>query len=469
MLVSRACTMLSSSPVVLLYRSWARQSVCRKHELLRYMSCSAKAHAKESSHAKNTAHGFHSDEQDVITFESLGVRTPIAESLRAAFPDVQKPTTMQRKLISAVVGKQDILLQDFTGTGKWVVPPSHNAVTETNAFSRSFGLLLGLLSKPRISRYDPEKGKGHAKQGITTLLIVPHRDLAYQFLHWLHHMLTSAGEPAPYALASIAQVLVRGSPPENLKSSSPRILEAIVNPSSSGISVLREHPPHILIATPTALLDVLRREAEVLQLSTLTTVVVDEVDSLLQTVPQKGSKHAKEKAERLNERHPPVLKTVLDVLYSNTKTNASSSFRKRLLEVNLAPVHRPQLIMLSATMRNRLRTAFFGAFGWFRRGKVLKLIKASSSSLAAHGLNRTIAHHVLVVSQDGSVNNIPGACKARAIPSDSSENANSYAEDEEDEFIFDEDDETPLDDETNMGGCNQLSCYYSFVDSLSCN
>lgn len=122
-----------SSPL-LLYRSWARQSVCRKHELLRYMSCSAKAHAKESSHAKSPGHDFHRDEQDIVTFESLGVRTPIAESLRAAFPDVQKPTTMQRKLISAVVGKQDILLQDFTGTGKWVVPPSHNAVTESIIF-----------------------------------------------------------------------------------------------------------------------------------------------------------------------------------------------------------------------------------------------------------------------------------------------------------------------------------------------
>ncbi|OAX44180.1 P-loop containing nucleoside triphosphate hydrolase protein, partial [Rhizopogon vinicolor AM-OR11-026] len=415
---------LSSSPVALLYRSWARQSVCRNHAVLRYMSRSAEAHV---NHVKSTGQGLHSSEQDVVTFESLGVRPPIAASLRAAFPDVQQPTTMQRKLISAVVGKQDILLQDFTGTGK------------------SFGLLLGLLSKPRISIYDPEKGKGEAKQGITTLLIVPHRDLAYQFLHWLHHMLTSAGEPAPYALASIAQVLVRGSPPENLKSSSPRILEAIVNPSSSGISVLREHPPHILIATPTAFIDVLRKEPEVLQLSTLSTVVVDEVDSLLQAVPQKGSKHAKEKAERLNERHPPVLKTVLDVLYSSTKTSGSHPLRRRLLEMKLAPVHRPQLIMLSATMRNRLRTAFFGAFGWFIRGKVLKLIKASSSTRAAHGLNRTITHHVLVVSQDGSVKNIPGASKARALPSDS-----SYTEGEDDEFIFDEDDETPLDNETDM-------------------
>jgi superfamily II DNA/RNA helicase len=345
---------------------------------------------------------------------------------------------MQRKMISAVMGTQDILLQDFTGTGK------------------SFGLLLALLSKPRISRYDPKKGKDHAIKGITTLLIVPHRDLAYQFLHWLHHMLTSAGDTGPYSLASIAQVLVRGSPPKNLTNSSPRILEAIVNPSSSGISVLRDYPPHILIATPTALMDVLRKEPEVLQLSTLSTVVVDEVDWLLQAVPQKGSKYGTEKKARVNQkRHPEVLKIVLDVLYTSTKTNTPTVLRKSLLKMKLAPIHRPQLIMLSATMRNRLRTAFFGAYGWFKRGKVLKLIKASSGSRPAHGLNRTITHHVLVMSQDGSVKNIAGARKARPpTPSDSSEHASScreHDEEEEEEFIFDEDDEILLDEaDTNM-------------------
>ncbi|KAG2369431.1 P-loop containing nucleoside triphosphate hydrolase protein [Suillus spraguei] len=421
----------SPPAVALLYRSWARQSVCRKHGLLRYMSCSSEVHTKELLHVNSTKQA-----PLDVTFESLGVGTPIAAALRAAFPDVQQPTTMQRKMIPAVVGKQDILLQDFTGTGK------------------SFGLLLGLLSKPRISRYDPKKGKDHATKGITTLLIVPHRDLAYQFLHWLHHMLTSAGEPSPYSLASIAQVLVRGSQPKNLTTSSPRILEAIVNPSSSGISVLRDYPPHILIATPTALVDVLRKEPEVLQLSTLSTVVVDEVDWLLQDVPQKGpkgSKYASEKKARANQKHPGALKTMLDILYTSTKTNESNLLRKRLLKMKLAPIHRPQLIMLSATMRNRLRTAFFGAFGWFKRGKVLKLIKASSGSRPAHGLNRTITHHVLVMSQDGSVKNIAGARKARApAPSDLSEHASACGEqDEEEEFFFDEDDEAPLDDETD--------------------
>lgn len=227
-----------------------------------------------------------------------------------------------------------------------------------------------------------------------------------------------------------------------------------MNPSSSGLSMLRKYPPHILIATPTALMDVLRKEPEVLQLSTLSTVVVDEVDWLLQALPQKSSKYATEKAARANQKHPDVLKTVMDVLYTNTKTKMSYPLRKRLLKMKLAPIDRPQLIMLSATMRNKLRTAFFGAYGWFRRGKVLKLIKPSSGSRPAHGLNRTITHHVLVMSQDGSVKNITGARKARV--SDVSEHESSCGEqdEEEEEFIFDEDDEAPLDDETDTSEGN---------------
>jgi uncharacterized protein (AIM24 family) len=115
--MSRVRMSFPSPPTVaLLYRSWARQSVCRKHGLLRYMSRSLDAHNKELLHANSTGKA----PRDV-TFESLGVGTPIVTALRAAFPDVQQPTTMQRKMISAVMGTQDILLQDFTGTGKCVL------------------------------------------------------------------------------------------------------------------------------------------------------------------------------------------------------------------------------------------------------------------------------------------------------------------------------------------------------------
>lgn len=117
LVMSRVRMRFPSPPAVaLLYRRWARQSVCRKHGLLRYMSRSLETHIKEPLHKNSTGQA-----PLGVTFESLGVGAPIAAALRVAFPDVQQPTTMQRKMIPAVVGKQDILLQDFTGTGKCVL------------------------------------------------------------------------------------------------------------------------------------------------------------------------------------------------------------------------------------------------------------------------------------------------------------------------------------------------------------
>lgn len=54
------------------------------------------------------------------TFESAGIRAPIASALRAAFPNVQHPTQTQGQFIPAVLSGKDVLLKDGTGTGKYV-------------------------------------------------------------------------------------------------------------------------------------------------------------------------------------------------------------------------------------------------------------------------------------------------------------------------------------------------------------
>lgn len=59
-------------------------------------------------------------EADQGSFEAAGILPLVATSLRIAFPNVQKPTAMQRKLIRAITKNRDVLLQDDTGTGKCV-------------------------------------------------------------------------------------------------------------------------------------------------------------------------------------------------------------------------------------------------------------------------------------------------------------------------------------------------------------
>jgi superfamily II DNA/RNA helicase len=52
------------------------------------------------------------------TFESAGIRAPIASALRLAFPDVKHPTRAQTEFIPAILSGEDMLLKDATGTGK---------------------------------------------------------------------------------------------------------------------------------------------------------------------------------------------------------------------------------------------------------------------------------------------------------------------------------------------------------------
>lgn len=70
-------------------------------------------------------------EVDQESFEAAGIQPMVAASLRDAFPNVRKPTAMQRKLIRAITKSQDVLLQDDTGTGKCVGWPQ-DAFEETN-------------------------------------------------------------------------------------------------------------------------------------------------------------------------------------------------------------------------------------------------------------------------------------------------------------------------------------------------
>ncbi|KAG9314275.1 hypothetical protein JVU11DRAFT_5063 [Chiua virens] len=92
--------------------------LCTKTILARYLSQQSR---------RNGGTGILSFETDQDSFEAAGVRPAVAASLRIAFPNVQKPTAMQRKLIRGVTKNKDVLLQDDTGTGKWVGPMTGNA------------------------------------------------------------------------------------------------------------------------------------------------------------------------------------------------------------------------------------------------------------------------------------------------------------------------------------------------------
>ncbi|KAG5735953.1 ATP-dependent rRNA helicase RRP3 [Termitomyces sp. T112] len=326
------------------------------------------------------------------TFGDLGLHPPIVASLRAAFPNVKAPTETQANFIPAILSGKDVLLKDETGSGK------------------SFGLVVALLNKPRVS--SPGKKKKSTIRHITSLVLVPHRDLAYQLLHWIERM-TSVTDPPPL-ISTIAQVLVRDGG----------------NHLSDGLRLLRQTPPHILIGTPQAIMDVYNEAPEALQLDHLSSVVVDEVDYLIETVPNKDPNKsyfkATLKAKRKLLAHPGVTRQLLDIVYSQRKkTNAMrkdepgivQELRRR--ELHMYPTEEPQLIFSSATLRRHLNNYLFEESGWLNRDNLLKVRGSGNATIQTkkqaldtnphHGLGGTgISHSVLLVSEDG-ITNIAGA------------------------------------------------------------
>ena len=256
--------------------------------------------------------------------------------------------------------------------------------------------------------------KGRRTVPINSLLLVPHRDLAYQIYHWIerihHHM------PDPPPLSSLAQVLVRDST-VNLE---------------ERVKAIQQDPPHILIGTPQAVYDVVQSDQAALPLERLSTVVVDEVDYLIESVPVISDKYALMKIERRIHKHPGPTRLLLNHIYSTENYRRKDSYQMFQMHNPRGEDHRrddsrgaPQLVMMSATLRNHLKRFLLADSGWFTKEPgMLVRITGDASAHYPKGLKNPIGaedraafsvggtglqHHVLVVTEDGSVANIHGA------------------------------------------------------------
>ncbi|KAG8219723.1 P-loop containing nucleoside triphosphate hydrolase protein [Butyriboletus roseoflavus] len=311
--------------------------------------------------------------------------------------------------------------------------------------------MLALLSKLLARKANSVVGEGNDRTGeaLNGLLIVPHRDLAYQYLHWIHHMTLPEGDMLPLSLTNYAQVLVRHVNKSTLQDLPVRMQEAIRS-ASSDQDLLIHKPPHILIATPNAVLKLIEGHPEVFRLATSSTVMVDEVDALLRVPNSKLPKERRRASQKKLDKHIPDLVRILDRLYPRSRDKQRShSIRVESPELGRAtPICRPQLIMISATLRSRLQRALFSTFGWVQRGEVLKLIRKRSSALPAHRLGRSAVHHVLVVSKTGDIKNIVGA---RPLQPDTILLAQDDADenDDEDGVFYDGDDDAELVDDAD--------------------
>lgn len=263
--------------------------------------------------------------------------------------------------------------------------------------------MLALLNQERRKRLPTRNADNEpaSPYSITSVIITPHRDLAYQFMHWIGSILDVTLDALP--LSSVAQVLLRNA--------SVPIPDQVTDVQSSA--------PQILIATPQALLEAINHNLNPLDLRGISTVVVDEADYLLEAIPAGVDKAKRAKIEKNILRHPSPTRQILNQIYGTKRKTSTHKLKPRANQANQnteigvqAFRPRPQLVLSSATLRASFRGSIMNE-GWLTPvfGDLVKIGDSKSEKGVADATlgGNSIVHCALVVSDDGEVSNIPGA------------------------------------------------------------
>lgn len=254
---------------------------------------------------------------------------------------------------------------------------------------------MALLSDFRVWRTEHDSHKTPINPSVSALVIVPHKDLALQLARWIQVITESKIQDHRPELSSVVQVLAKvpGEPLED------RLVE------------LERVTPHILIGTPQVLLNNYDR----LKLHKLKSVVVDEVDYLIETVPNLLDKFKREKIKKKIAKYPGPTRQLLNEILKPRITKPDVS------DVDNTPTpahavrkpqtpHTPQLILSTATFRSHLNRFLFQGSGWLTRGDMhlVKINGALGETETPTWLPNS-THSVLVVNEESEIRNIEGA------------------------------------------------------------
>lgn len=127
------------------------------------------------------------------------------------------------------------------------------------------------------------------KEAITSIIIVPHNDLARQFRQWVKTMGLTRD------LNTLVQTLLKDSE-ENFEEQVLRITK---------------ETPHILITTPKALEACWSNSHHLLTLDSVSTIVLEEADALLK-IPSNNTPISLQRKWR---KHPPITQDLLDSIF----------------------------------------------------------------------------------------------------------------------------------------------------------
>jgi len=202
---------------------------------------------------------------------------------------------------------------------------------------------------------------------------------------------------------------------------------------TAGMKKLYETKPHILVSTPQAVLDLYKKDPDLVPLDYLSTVVVDEVDYLIETVPKKNPERAwkgsYEKAIRKIRAHPGATRELLDMIFTARKEinarmqewtwdeGAEGPYRKGSF-VGSRDMPGPQLVVSSATLRTHLSNYLYEESGWLNKSFVMKVKNTNSKPVketetaderVREGASSGRVKHCIIEVSKTEVRNVEGA------------------------------------------------------------
>lgn len=245
----------------------------------------------------------------------IGLRSVVADALLRAYPNAQRPTAVQKKIIQALTYGYSVAVRGLPATGK------------------SFAIAAWLLGLERAMREVTDKD-GHKTRVPTTsaLVLVPNVDLAIQYYYTLLNMMAhSDSEVVRSSPDAFVQLIYRKSNEAELDQ----------------LIKLQHYPhPHIIIAPPTIVLDILADKDEsvrnLLDISNLKAIVLEEIDAAitkLQYFSKMKDKPRYTHHRWVNKQVP--LQILLDYIIKRRTTDA----RKAGVEAE-----QPQLVFPTATL-----------------------------------------------------------------------------------------------------------------------
>ncbi|KAH0615084.1 uncharacterized protein H6S33_000720 [Morchella sextelata] len=243
-------------------------------------------------------------------WERIGLRPVVADTLLRAFPNVIRPTSVQKKLLTALSYGYSVAVRGLPGTGK------------------SFAIAAWLLGLERSIMSETKEPTTSA------LVIVPNVDLAMQYHSTILAMLeNSDSEAVKSSPDAFVQVLYRRGTETELEQ----------------LQKLKEfRRPHIIIAPPTIILDILADTdpavRKLIDINHLKVIVLEEIDATITQMVfysriKKGQSNTA-KVARTTPRQMP-LQILLDYI---VKCRIADAHRK-----GIAP-QQPQLVFPSATL-----------------------------------------------------------------------------------------------------------------------